>query len=357
MKERSATLVVPGPLGTLTGGYGYDRRMADGLRARGWCLDVVELDAGFPFPSVVARGAAARALAAIPDNTTVLVDGLALGAMPMEAEREATRLRLVALVHHPLALETGLDRETADALEVSERRALAAARLVIVTSAATAAGLGRYGVDPDRVIVAPPGTDRAPLARGTRPIGAGQQVHLLSVATLTARKGHEQLVRALASLAHRAWQLTIVGSLERDPQVVARVRAVVQAAHLEGRVRLAGEAAGRELEAYYDAADLFVLATFHEGYGMVIAEALARGLPIISTRTGAIAELVGADAGLLVEPGDELGLTTALAHVFDDVGLRTRLIDGARRARQRLRTWDEAVDIMVAALDRISRDG
>src|SRR5207247_8751015 len=167
-KMTSLVLIVPGSLDTLTGGYGYDRRMAIELADRGWSVVVRELDGSFPLPTPAARDHAAGVLGAIAEDTTVLVDGLALGALPAEIEREAARLRVVGLVHHPLAAETGLDAGTAAQLEASERRALAAVPLVIVTSRATAETLAADGVDRHRLIVVEPGTDRAPLAHGSQ---------------------------------------------------------------------------------------------------------------------------------------------------------------------------------------------
>ena len=160
-------VVIPGELDTRTGGYGYDRRIIAGLRDRGWTVNVLRLDDSFPTPTPAARSHAAQVFAAIPDGSTVLVDGLALGALPEEVEREASRVTIVALVHHPLAAETGIDRALAAALEVSERRALAAVRSVVVTSHATAARLADYGVTADRITVVEPGTDPAPIARGS----------------------------------------------------------------------------------------------------------------------------------------------------------------------------------------------
>ncbi|PYQ79446.1 MAG: glycosyl transferase group 1, partial [Acidobacteria bacterium] len=164
---RSLVLIVPGSIETRTGGYEYDRRMAAALRARGWTVGICELDDGFPLPTPAQLERAQRALAAIPDGATVLVDGLALGVMPEQAEREASRLRIVALVHLPLAAEPGIRREFAVLFEATERRALAAARLVVVTGQTTVAALERYGVDRDRVVVVEPGTMPAPLARGS----------------------------------------------------------------------------------------------------------------------------------------------------------------------------------------------
>jgi glycosyltransferase involved in cell wall biosynthesis len=343
---RSLVLLVPGSLESLTGGYTYDRRMVATLRSRGWSIAVRELDHSFPFPTPVAREHASSVLAGMADGTTMLVDGLALGALPGEIEREAARLRFVALVHHPLAAETGLDPVKAAALEAGERRALAAVRLVIVTSRATAGALATYGVERHRIIVVEPGTDPAPLARGS---SAGA-VNLLCVATLIPRKGHEILLRALAALPELDWRLTCIGSPHRDPATAERVRERLRTDGLGGRVRLAGEMDAAALADYYDRADVFVLPTLYEGYGMVVAEALARGLPVVATATGAIAELVGDEAGLLVPPGDVEALTAALAQVLADPRVRERIAQGARRVRGRLPTWEDASGQMERAL-------
>lgn len=356
---RSAvTVVVPGDLQTRTGGYGYDRRMIDGLTSRGWLVDVLRLDDSFPFPTDAAREHAERALGAIVDGRTVLVDGLALGALPDEAARHARRLDLVALVHHPLACETGLTREAARALEESERRALASVRRVIVTSRATAAALRSYGVGPERITVVEPGTDQAPLARGSgRRLGDSESaVALLCVASVTPRKGHETLIRALASIRSRPWRLTCAGSLDRDPATGPRVLATARELGVDDRIAWVGDLAPTELAIEYDRADLFVLATLYEGYGMAVAEALARGLPVIGTATGAIPDLLEASgegasaAGIVVAPGDVDGLRDALDATIGDADLRARLADAARSVRARLPTWEAAAGALARTL-------
>jgi glycosyltransferase involved in cell wall biosynthesis len=370
-------IVIPGDLDTRTGGYGYDRRIIAGLRDRGWTVNVVRLDDTFPLPTPAARGHAVQVLAAIPDGSTVLMDGLALGALPEEVEREASRLAIVALVHHPLAAETGIDPALAAALEISERRALAAVRSVIVTSHATAAHLADYGVSSDRLTVVEPGTDPAPPARGSsvdhepsvipdepsairdeasaighEPSAMSHQpsdVALLCVATLTPRKGHALLVSALASVPQRNWRLTCAGSLDRDPATVAQLRAQIRAAGLDDRVSLVGDLDESALAIQYDRADVFVLATLYEGYGMAVAEALARGLPVIATATGAIQDLVG-DAGVVVPPGDRRAFSAALSSVIGDSMRRAALKASAGHRRDRLPTWDAAAAAMAKTL-------
>jgi len=351
LSGKSLVLLVPGRIDTLTGGYGYDRRIVAGLSARGWAVAVHELHDSFPFPTTQALADAGRVLSTIDDDAVVLADGLAFGAMPEEAEKEAARLRIVALVHHPLAAETGISTAASAALEASERRALATARRVVVTSRGTVAALGRYGVGEERIDVVEPGTDQAPLAPGS----GGKALHLLCVAALAPRKGHELLFHALASIPQRHWRLTCVGSLERHPGMAGTLRALARTLNLDGQIVFAGEATAATLPAFYASADVFVLPTLYEGYGMAVAEALARGLPVVSTKTGAIAELVGGTAGIVVQPGNVHALAQALSSVLDDdSGVRQRLAAGARQVRDTLPTWDDAVSRMDAVLSRVS---
>jgi glycosyltransferase involved in cell wall biosynthesis len=339
-------LVLPGDPATPTGGYEYDRRIVAGLRDLGWAVTVHALDASFPAPTPAARAAARDAFARLPDGATVLVDGLALGVLPEVAAAEARRLRLVALVHHPLADETGLEPGRAEALRRSEAQALAAVRFVVTTSGTTARGLACYGVPPERIAVIEPGIDPAPLAAGSD----GPGVALLCVAAVVPRKGHAVLIDALSGLADRDWRLTCVGSLGRSPQTVAALEHRIAALGLTDRVTIRGAVDRATLDACYAHADVFVLPTFHEGYGMALAEALARGVPVVSTRAGAVPETVPPDAGLLVPPGDPAALRDALARVLDDAALRARLAEGARRARARLPGWDAACARLAATL-------
>jgi glycosyltransferase involved in cell wall biosynthesis len=346
----SLELLLPGDPATLTGGYEYDRRLAAGLRELGWEVTVHALDASFPAPDAAGLGHAREVLARIPDGRQVLIDGLALGAMPDLAIAEARRLRLVGLVHHPLAEETGLPPTRAEALRRSEARALAAVRRVIATSAATARALPDYGVVAERIVVVEPGTDPAPLARGS----GGPEVELLCVASVVPRKGHALLIEALAGLASRDWRLTCAGSLDRSPDTVVALRGRIEGLGIADQVRLAGEVDRSALAACYDRADVAVLATYHEGYGMALAEALARGLPVVSTLAGAVRDTVPADTGLLVPVGDMAALRGALASMIGDAALRARLAAGARRARERLPTWPASCARLARALEDVA---
>ena len=341
-------LAVPGPLDQQTGGYLYDARMAAGLRRRGWTVEVHNLAGTFPDADAAAEASLDGVLRALDDGARVLVDGLALGGLPGPAAAHAGRLRILALVHHPLSDETGLSAAVRASLAARERRALAAASGVIVTSGYTARGLGRFAVPAARVRVARPGTDPAPPAAGP---GPGEPPRLLSVASVVPRKGHDVLVAALARLRHLPWRCVCAGSLERAPDYARRVRALIDERGLAGRVRFAGECGRPALDRLYAGASVFVLASHYEGYGMALAEALARGLPVVAAAGGAIPDTVAADAALLTPPGDDRALAEALGSLLDPdaetagAGARRRaaLAAAARRQAAALPDWDAAV--------------
>jgi len=342
---------VPGSVNARTGGSIYNRRMIQALRRRGWSIDVFELASDFPAPSDEALAHAAAALAAIRDHTVVVIDGLAFGAMPDVVAAERTRLRLVPVVHMPLGDEAALDNATAMARSQNERRALNAAALVVVTGSTTVGAVAAAGVGLDRIALVTPGTDRAPVARGSE----SADLRLLCVAALTPGKGHDVLVRALHMNRQLGWQLTCVGSYSRCAQTADRVRRLVNELGLENRVELAGELRDAELADRFDAADVFVLATLRETFGMAVAEAIARGIPVVATRTGDIERIVGG-GGCLVEPGNALAFSTALTTVLVDSAFRAELHSGAVAARDRLATWDDAASTMSEVLERVTDD-
>jgi glycosyltransferase involved in cell wall biosynthesis len=350
MAERSLQFLIPGDLQAATGGYGYDRRIIAGLRALGWQVAVHALDASFPQPVAGALEQAHRILARLPEQALVLIDGLAAGAMPQVIERHSTRLCLLALVHHPLAAEAGLAANLAQDLAESERRTLRAVRHVLVTSHATRRVLAAYGVEPARASVVEPGTDAAPLAHPRH----SDTLRMLCVANLIPRKGHDLLFEALAPLAP-AWHLTCVGSLERSPQTVESLRAQLRRLGLADRVTLAGEVDASTLSQYYCRSDLVVLPSRYEGYGMAVAEALAHGLPVIGTAVGAIPELVGASAGVVIAAGEIAPLRATLNRVLAEPALLYSLAEGAAAVRDTLPTWPQACARMSQVLSATGR--
>ena len=351
--SRPFSFIVPGSIDQITGGYLYDRRVIEGLQASGRPVGLIELMGEFPDADGVARASAAACLAAHGDGAAVCIDGLALAAFETALPAEADRLAVTVLVHHALALETGLQPAEAARYAALERALLPRCRGILCPSPRSAADVAAYGVPPERIAVVPPGTDKP--ANLPLSVDHPGPVRLLTVATLTPRKGHRLLIEALAALDRRDWHLTLIGSLDRDAATVAAVRMLIQDHGLASQVELAGEWPPEALSDAYRAADIFVLPSFYEGYGMAYAEAMAHGLPVIGTDAGAIPETVPPSAGILVPAGDRAALTAALGQMIGDPRLRRDYAMGAVAAAagfadwtETARRWGQAFDALIA---------
>ncbi|MCQ4162257.1 glycosyltransferase family 4 protein [Roseomonas sp. GC11] len=343
-------LLVPGPFSTISGGYGYDRRLVQGFRAAGHTVEVVELTGRHPLPDAAAEASARAALDALPAGTQLIIDGLGLPAFaPCVAELEARRA--VGLIHHPTAIEPGFTE--AERAELKRREALLFPRMarLVATSRLTADRLpGEFGADPARIGVVEPGTDAAPRSQGSHGGSGGAGCAILAVGVLVPRKGHDVLMRALARLPDLDWTLTIAGG-PRDPVHAEGLKALATELGIGQRVTFAGEVEAPALEALYARADLFALATHWEGYGMAAAEALARGLPVAITAGGAIADVVPKEAGVIAAPGDVTSLSRAMRRVIFDTRLRATMAEAAWQAGQRLPRWADRATAFAAELD------
>jgi glycosyltransferase involved in cell wall biosynthesis len=328
-----------------SGGNAYDRRVRDGLGATGWAVRTLPVPGSWPHPDAAAYAALAAVVERIPDGALVLLDGLVASTAPDVLVPQARRLRIVALVHMPLGPGAGAD------IRAREGAVLSAATAVVTTSAwARRTVLGLYALEPGRVHVAEPGADRARLAQGTAAAGA-----LLSVAAVIKGKGHDVLVDALGTVSGLPWSCTCVGSLTRDPAFAAELRRRVIEGGLAGRVSFAGPQTGAALATSYAAADLLVLPSRAESYGMVVTEALARGLPVVAAEVGGVPEALGrggdgARPGLLVPPGDPAALAGALQAWLRDSNLRRRLRRAARERRASLPSWSDTTSVLSGVL-------
>ena len=303
-----------------SGGNRYDRAVCDRLP------DVCEIavPGTWPRPSPSSLAALRSALDDIPEMSDVVIDGLVACGVPEVVEK--ARQRVIVIVHLPLGDESAA---AADLVPL-ERRALHAAAAVVVTSEQAAERvISLHDLPRATVHVAPPGVDPAPPASPSP--GGGR---LLCVAAISPRKGQDVLLAALAELSDLEWRCTFAGAgtLESgDP-----------------RIRVVGPLGADALDAAYADADLLVLPSRAETYGMVITEALARALPVIGTRVSGVPEALGATRdgllpGVLVAPGDPAALAAAIRDWLTDPDLRERWRAAARERRATLHGWDETV--------------
>ena len=340
--------LVPGSINRPTGGSRYDREIAEALIGEGHSVSVIELAGHFPGPDDEAATAVAEALAAIKDGSRVIVDGLVLGGLPEAFEPHAQRLELIALIHHPLCLESGLSTQTAEALRSSEQQALKYCTKVITTSEHTRSQLAALGLYEGEATAVEPGCAPAPLSTG-RPT---ERIELICIGSITPRKGQDVLVEALAQLTTAApiWHCQLIGSTELAPGFAKAITQQIEQAGLTDRISLRGALDAAALSHACTTADCLILPSRYEGYGMVITEAIAHGLPVITTTAGALANTLPTDAGLAVSPDNAAALSDAIQTFLSDQSLQQRLRDGALQARRRLTPWSARGQAFSAAL-------
>jgi glycosyltransferase involved in cell wall biosynthesis len=339
---RPVAFALPGALDAVTGGTIYDRHLVEGLRSLGHPVTVIELPTGYPFPSKADRAATRAALAAVPPDTALIVDGLALGAFDAPT-LAAIRAPLIGMVHHPLADETGLDPVTATRLAISEAAALARAARVLVPSPFTARTLTtRFAVPPDRITVALPGFPPPdPIRTPTDP------PLILSVGLLAPRKGHDTLIDALSLNADLPWQAVIAGA-DHD---AAHARALrTRAGPLGPRLSLPGLVPADRLTDLWRRAHVFALASRYEGYGLVVSEATLHGVPAVACAAGAIPDTLPPGAGTLVPADDAPAFAAALRRLLADPAHHAACAVAARAAATRLPRWSDTAARVSATL-------
>jgi glycosyltransferase involved in cell wall biosynthesis len=332
----ACTFAIPGKLASPTGGYKYDREVLARFGGLGLAARHLPLPAGFPHPDAGTLAASLTMLATVAPSEVILADGLALGALPA-AVLDAVRAPIVALVHHPLALEAGTPPARAQELVQLERTALAHAVAVVVTSPATAETLIRdYAVPEAAITVAVPGVDPAPRAKGTK-----RPIALLAVGSVSRRKGYDVLVDALSTLGDLDWRLELVGVADPASDVTIDLDRRIAASGVAQRIARRGALDAEALANAYDRADIFVMPSRFEGYGMVITEAIARGLPIVSTTGGALAGTVPREVALKVPPEDAPALAAALRTMISDDALRMQKAVASWLLAGALPRWDD----------------
>jgi glycosyltransferase involved in cell wall biosynthesis len=334
-----------------SGGNTYDRHLLRELGSQGWTAHERPVTGFWDRPDTASFAALEETLRQIPDDTVVLIDGLIASTAPEVLMPQANRLRLIVLIHMPLG-----HRPPGDDASRRERAVLEAAAATVTTSAwARRRLIELYDLPPHRVHVAEPGTEAAEPASGTE---SGEA--LLCVGAVTYEKGHDILLEALESIAALSWHCTCVGSLDRDTAFAESLRRRALDRGLNERMSFPGPRTGADLDRSYASADLLVHPSRAETYGLVVTEALARGLPVIAAEVGGLAEALGDGAagnrpGLLVAPDDSAALGEALSAWLGDAELRTRLRRAAVERRESLPRWSTTAADVAKVMAEASR--
>jgi glycosyltransferase involved in cell wall biosynthesis len=333
-----------------SGGNAYDRRVCMGLARLGFAIWERMVPGHWPEPDEAALASLADVVSTIPDRTLLLIDGLIASAAADVLLPEASRLNIVIIVHMPLG---GLPGVKGTSARPMEQAVLSAVSAVITTSNWTRDWLmAEYGLAPRQVYVVEPGVDLAATSTGSDDGGS-----LLCVAAVTPGKGHSDLVAALAMIPEHPWRLSVVGSLDRSPVNVEMLRRQIAEYGLVDRITLHGARTGPSLHHHYRKADVLVLASHAETYGMVVTEALAHEVPVIATEVGGIPDalgrtLDGARPGLLVPPHDPRALAAALTTWLTEPAVRRELRLAAGRRRSSLTGWSDATKRFAKVLEK-----
>jgi glycosyltransferase involved in cell wall biosynthesis len=345
---RQAVFAIPGDKDRRTGGFIYEATVLRVLNEIGCATRHLVLPDSFPDPTPQDMDITLAALRAVPKGMPIILDGLVFGSIDPRG-LATVEAPVIAMIHHPLALETGLSAKRAAFLHANEAEALRHTAHVIVPSPHTAGILMRdYAVDLARITIAPPGFARLVLAPA--PIDPPL---ILSVGLLATRKGHDVLIAALATLQDLDWQAEIVGK-PHDPAYADALQAQVRTRGLNDRVRFLGEISERALAERYNAARIFALATRYEGYGMVLSEAMQYGLAIVSCAAGAVPDTVGA-AGVLVPANDPSAFGHALRGLLTDPAQLAHYQAAARGHAAGLPTWQDTATHFSDVVNRYAR--
>jgi glycosyltransferase involved in cell wall biosynthesis len=335
-----ASLVTLGSPHQLTGGYLYHLRLAELAPRHGARIDLVSVPAlPFPLPAAFGRRPLRRAAA----GDVVVVDSIA--AAYVAPWRPAPPV--VAVLHQPPGgIDHGRVRRRAQA--AMDRVLYRRCSLLVLASGTLAGG----DLPPVPTVVVPPGRDVAAPPAGPPPdLRRGRQAALLNVGNWVARKGTLDLLEAFARLPPDLATLHLVGRTDVQRGYGRRVAARLARPDLAGRVQVHGPVSREEVARLYRGADVFVLPSYHEPYGTVYGEAMAAGLPVVGWAAGNLPHLAAnGREGLVVEPGDRVGLAAALRRLAGDVPYRERMAAAAAERGGRLPTWDETTARFVALL-------
>jgi glycosyltransferase involved in cell wall biosynthesis len=328
--------LITGNLHSLTGGYLYNTHMINGLKEKGYTVNVLATD--WQWKDIDELEKICRYnLEKLPHGTCIVVDSLILASLHQIIQEFRKRLIFLGLIHLPSSYDilSGVQGELAR----EELIALDHVRQVIVTGRFTFDLLCHAGLNPVKIRIVEPGTDLFPRKKRYKAVPS----ELLCISNYSSLKAQDMMIRALYRLADRDWTLHLYGSMDRDREYTASVRSLIQQLKMEHRIYMHGIVERDEISGVFLNADLFLLPSLFESYGMVLTESLAHGIPVVTTLAGNLPCTVPAGMGLLIEPGNEEQLAEAICSLFDDPKKYSNLCAAASQYFRQVRSWEKAV--------------
>ena len=342
--------IIPGDINLPTGGYRYDRKILEQWSSIGLDTQLVSLEGNFPNLETTQIANFTQRADDLPLADVAVIDGLAGGVLPDFVKALSERMPVVALVHHPLFLENGLSQNQVEKLKASEAAGLGWASAIVTTSHETAKTVSSFfGFPPNKIHSVLPGVVRGKISKGSET----ETVNLLCVASIIERKGHRFLLDALKGLRELNWHLDCIGMTSSDPELYSDLMQSVDSSDMGDQISFHGSVTEIQIENAYERADIFVLPSLYEGYGMAYAEAIVRGIPVIGTTAGAIPDTVPKSCGILVAPQNTSALETALRQMITDNELRHQYRKAALDAEPTFPTWSQSAEAFANILESV----
>lgn len=343
--------IIPGDINLPTGGYRYDKQIIEAWKNSGFDVTLISIIGSYPFPSDEDQKLALEEISNFPKADIAVVDGLLGGTSPKFMEAVSQKMPTVALIHHPLCLENGLDKQTAQKLKALEHQGLEFTSSLITTSPTTSKTVsGLFGYAINKIHTVLPGVERGNISTGSQT----ECINLLCVGSIIERKGHKVLLQALSELKALNWKLDCIGSTNFDPKLYDKLKNIIAEEGLSKKVIFHGAVDEAVIQKAYESADVFVLPSLFEGYGMAYAEAIVRGIPVIGTTAGAIPETVPDACGILVEPENVKELAQALEQLITNTKLREQYKKKTLKAEPSFPTWESSANQFIEILKDIS---
>jgi glycosyltransferase involved in cell wall biosynthesis len=335
MKRMKLYFIIPGNIHSLTGGYLYDMKMIRGLEEQGYDVPIIGIDEPLTCLAAI-EGYCRSQFIKLPPGTCVVIDSLVLGLLHKLVREFSDRLNIVGLIHLPVTYNIlSYKMKLAD----YEINAMMDASSLIVTGRFMVQLLGDAGIPSEKITIVEPGTERYPRKRTYKKL----PTELLCISNYSAIKAQHVLVQALEKIRHMDWSLNLYGNMQRDERYVASLRSYILRKNLEGRILLHDTIPHDQISAAFLQSDLFILPSLFESFGMVLAESLAHGIPVVTTVAGNIPYTVPPAMGVFTERGNADHLAYALNELMLDEEKYASLYRAASDYHKQARSWETAI--------------
>jgi glycosyltransferase involved in cell wall biosynthesis len=335
-----------GDINSLTGGHLYNMHIINGLKNKNYSVSLQA--AGGKWDNKEGIDKMCRLyLQKIPWGSCIIIDSLILASLTNLVRKSMDRFKFLGLIHLPVSydIKTGIHGK----LSEDELGALNHMHRLVVTGGFTFDLLCNAGIDPRKITIIQPGTDQFPRKAQYARVPS----NLLCIANYSALKAQDVLIRALSRLKTRNWTLHLYGDTDRDPEYTSFLRSLILYLGLESRIIVHRIVERQNISKVFLEADLFILPSLFESYGMVLSESLAHGIPVISTLAGNIRNTVPEGMGILIEPGNEAELADSISSLFDSPEKYSALCTASSSYYKQSRSWEQAVSEFESVIRKI----